>query len=1226
MGRTATRGPRTPDLTEIDPDLVESVFDAEFYLTCHPDVRTAGLDPFEHFMQFGLVEERAPSLFFDPRWYAQRYTEVARSGANPLVHYLEHGGRELRDPHPGFDAAFYVDRHPEAAANPLIHYMLYGTSLGYATRRIPHIPDYLPSGAPSPPPPPGLVVDIIIPVYRGLRETRRCINAVLADPERPAGRIIVIDDRSPEPKLSEWLGTLSRAGQILLLRNAANLGFVASVNRGLAAAEGHDVVLLNSDTEPPPGWVTRLAGHAYAGPRVASVSPFSNNATICSYPRLEGGPPPLGLPVAALDAAAREANGGRSVRVPVTVGFCMFIRHDALRDVGNFDAQTFGRGYGEETDFCMRADARGWTHRLACDIYVHHDGEVSFGPKSTEAVRSQDILRARYPGYDRLIDRHVRVDDAGPARFALTAALFRRSGLPTILHVSHNLGGGVRHHIDQIDAQIAGRANVLLLEGAGTAGGTLSVPTLPGHPRMAVAPDRLEDALAYLRSAGVTRVHVHHTLALGLDLRRLIALLDVPFDVTVHDWFMICPQVNLLPQLDGPYCGEPGPEICNACIADRPAGEARDITAWRASFRWLFLAADRVLCPSHDVRSRLERHGLAERAVVVPHEPVTAGSWGMVQPPAVRGGRLRIAIIGVLADQKGLPAALAVAQAAEPDEIELHLVGYTEKPLAPEYEGLIHETGRYENADLPRLLARIKPHVIWFPASWPETYSYTLSAAIETGLPIVASDIGSFPERLAGRPLTWLVHPAAPPDEWLAVFDALRADITTLRTPPRGKPRAFQPDYYADGYLPSRPAGTANARSAAKPGGRDVPRARIGAPLDLRRPGRTAVLVVPERGTDGGFSPCAYIRLLLPLDHPDAAGDIEVLVADPEEALRYRADIVLTQRYALPDLAATDALAAHAAATGARLVYDLDDDLANIPDEHPEAAILRPRAERVRRLIARADTVLVSTPGLAANLASLRADTVLVPNGLDERLWNVALPPRLPRAGPVRFLLMGTATHDHDIAMLMPALRRLHEAFASRVAIDVIGMTTRDLPDWMNRVVVPPTGGASYPAFVNWITRQPPWHIGLTPLADTAFNAGKSAIKAMDYAALGLAVLASDVPAYRGSLADPASVASGEPSGEAAGDPSGDPSGEVAGQLVRNTPAAWFQAMADLVRSPDLWGARAEAARAAFLATATLRSQAALRRKLWMAGSPAARATARPMARPIARPRAQAAT
>ena len=76
------------------------------------------------------------------------------------------------------------------------------------------------------------------------------------------------------------------------------------------------------------------------------------------------------------------------------------------------------------------------------------------------------------------------------------------------------------------------------------------------------------------------------------------------------------------------------------------------------------------------------------------------------------------------------------------------------------------------------------------------------------------------------------------------------------------------------------------------------------------------------------------------------------------------------------------------------------------------------------------------------------------------------------------------------------------------------------VPDWVNRVSPSNGGAASYPGFVNWITGVPSWDIGIAPLADSAFNRSKSAIKTLDYAALGLAVLASDVPAYRGSIAD----------------------------------------------------------------------------------------------------------
>jgi glycosyltransferase involved in cell wall biosynthesis len=176
---------------------------------------------------------------------------------------------------------------------------------------------------------------------------------------------------------------------------------------------------------------------------------------------------------------------------------------------------------------------------------------------------------------------------------------------------------------------------------------------------------------------------------------------------------------------------------------------------------------------------------------------------------------------------------------------------------------------------------------------------------------------------------------------------------------------------------------------------------------------------------------------------------------------------------------------------------------------------------------------------------------------------------------PVRILCMGTATHDHDFAMIEPALARLKSEFDHRVSINIVGMTMRnDLPPGLNRVGLSPSATRSYPGFVNWLRAvEPAWHIGLAPLLDTPFNLCKSPIKAMDYAALGLAVLASDTPVYRGSIAD-----------------------GPAGQLVPNTPAAWYAALTWLLRNRDERQAIAARSRDAFLTRASLVSQADIRR------------------------------
>ena len=57
-------------------------------------------------------------------------------------------------------------------------------------------------------------------------------------------------------------------------------------------------------------------------------------------------------------------------------------------------------------------------------------------------------------------------------------------------------------------------------------------------------------------------------------------------------------------------------------------------------------------------------------------------------------------------------------------------------------------TGRYNDADLPGLIENVAPHLIWFPAVWPETFSYTLSAAIEAGAAMAAVRLAPTPNDL----------------------------------------------------------------------------------------------------------------------------------------------------------------------------------------------------------------------------------------------------------------------------------------------------------------------------------------------------------------------------------------------------------------------------------------------------------------------------------------------
>ena len=652
-------------------------------------------------------------------------------------------------------------------------------------------------------------VNVIVPVYKGLEETRRCLMSVLATIDTEWAQLLVINDGSPEPAITAFLRELAADHEhLLLLENEQNLGFVATVNRGMQHDTQRDVLLLNSDVEVANDWLHRMRTAAYQNDKVASLTPFSNNATICSFPEFcRDNSLPFGLPLAEIDACFATQFGPQDViPVPTGVGCCMYLPRDCLDAVGYFDLETFGRGYGEENDWCQRAEKAGWHNLHLANCFVYHAGGVSFGAEQQARVENAQVLLAqKHPRYAADVERYLAADPAREKRGRALLALLAARNLPTVVMISHNLGGGAQQHVEELVELYQGRAQFLQLTPQNE-GQSVLLTCYDGNRRLPdglhfEVPGEYDKLLRLLSELGVGKVHFHHTMGLPPRLWILGEELGVGHDLTIHDYYLVNGNPTLTDS-DARFVSESLDDFDEQCAGHYPLPPGVTAGQWRDNQRLLVENADRVIFPSADASRRFCRFFEIKSPVTAWHP-----DYRLSQPyPAPRwqhaGDRpLRVLVLGALSREKGADSLEALAQSMAGEAIEFHLLGYAYRAL----EGNVHTHGPYQNNDVYALIEQIQPDVVWYPALWPETYSYTLSVALHCGLPVVVPDIGAFPERVAGRALSavvpWNLSLADWQAFWREVVDTAAIPVNRLSPADHSADLTAALDFYGESYL-----------------------------------------------------------------------------------------------------------------------------------------------------------------------------------------------------------------------------------------------------------------------------------------------------------------------------------------------------------------------------------------------------------------------------------------
>lgn len=761
-----------------------ALFDADYYLETYTDVREAGIDPLQHYLEHGAAEGRLPNPYFDTRRY-QAANMAPEDGTNPLIHYLASPQRNESDTSMRFDGRYYRARYPDAAASqlaPLDHYLRHGVTDG---RR-----GVFPSA--------GEVWDVPVADLRATRCTvvvlvhnaapavADCLGALLEHTRFGAeDSLLVIDDASTEPEVAEVLRSLSERPGVGVLRQERNLGYTRTANRGLELAGNDDVVLLNSDTVVGPHWLRRLKATATSCARIGTVTAVSNAAGEFSVPAPGNAPPPEAGD-SDMTARAVEDAGALPFEVPTGNGFCLYLKRAMIREVGGFDEVAFPEGYGEENDLCMRAGGLGWAHLVDPSVYVRHRRWASFGERR-HALAEAGFRRVceRHPDYEGAIRAIGRTHGFIEARYRI-GRQFRRlaSGgyrpRPRILYViSTRVGGTPQTNADLMRA-VAGEFDAYALASDGHMLELLRAGADDYEPIERIV---LSEPLCFARHAsleydqvvrklllryGIDLLHIRHLAWHGLGLIDVARDLGIPTVMSFHDYYCVCPSVHLLDDdavfhPRGVAAHAPNPLWHHDPTALSMAPER--LAHWQRRMQHALAGASAFVTTSPTAR-RLICEALPEVAAraddfhIIPHgRDFERFLPGRAPTRTNSGRRLRVLLPGNLSTHKGVELVRACKALDSDDRIELHVLG----SCPPELADLVVAHGNYPREDFLDRVEAIAPDLAGILSVWPETYCHTLTECWAAGLPAVGVDIGAVGERIGEYGGGWLLDFPADP-------------------------------------------------------------------------------------------------------------------------------------------------------------------------------------------------------------------------------------------------------------------------------------------------------------------------------------------------------------------------------------------------------------------------------------------------------------------------------
>lgn len=545
----------------------------------------------------------------------------------------------------------------------------------------------------------------------------------------------------------------------------SNDSFSFTVSSSLAGSE--DVIILNHNVICTYNWVSRLIDCAESYCSVGTVSPLISVDLSFDNPDIN-----RKWNATNLEKVSDIINQCGELLYPsvkYNLFDCVYIKRQVLDEIG-FPSVEEMLNPDKACQWFAKVAQMGWEHKMCTQAYFN--GNLLY--RNDRFIYSNRLNKATIVSIDKIKENIVLYFD-----------LHLDGNRKKVLHYLladfqegtwNNVGGTQFHVHDLVESQKM-KYNIFVLARDNDQlrltnyyNNNIKVFTfyIGKAPEYNIYYDKKHEELYdyLLKLLGIDIVHIHHTMWMPLNIFNTAYQLSIPIILSIHDYYYVCPILKKI---------SPGGNSCNitTCLTDCISCLKNNkgiidskafMQKWYTEHNKVVQMCKKIVFPSDFAFNVMSGYyqTFSEKGCIIEHGvsiPVDKRNY------TIGHNKMRVAFIGGISDVKGGPVIYNLIK-KDNHIFDWYIIGGIGYPDLYNLEQKnLTKTGWYKREDIYNILINNEIDLICILSTVEETYCYTLSEALATGIPVVATDVGALGDRMRKLNCGWLVSKDISADE-----------------------------------------------------------------------------------------------------------------------------------------------------------------------------------------------------------------------------------------------------------------------------------------------------------------------------------------------------------------------------------------------------------------------------------------------------------------------------